>query len=140
MIESANQIIDKLKVHEQLDLNNAATGPQIKIRIQNKTADYTVVPQDSGTVFHNVGDTGAIVYTLPAPLLGLFFIFISGVDQSMTVNAATADTMITYNDVDADGVAFSTSSQKAGACLLVVGTGAYWLAVNLGTHTATVTT
>lgn len=85
-----------------------------------KTADYTVVASDSGTVFHTTGATAAVNFTLPAINTGPWhFIFINGADQNMTVTAATADTAVTYADLQADSVAFSTSSEKIGGAIEV---------------------
>ncbi len=142
MFKSANQEIDKIQLNTLIDLSQApGSGPRINLRVQNKTADYQVLNQDSGSIFTNVGDTDAIIYTLPAvPVKGMFFLFINSVDQNMTVNATTANQMRTFNDLDADGVAFSTTSEKIGAMLLVVGDGTYWNANKIGGNTMTVTT
>jgi len=116
-------------------------GAKIKVRVQIKTADYTVLHTDSGTIFCTVGDTGAIVFTLPVvPIKNEFFIFFQSVDQNMTVNAGAANTMRTKNDLDADGVVFSTGSNLIGACILVFGDGTYWNVAQLCTNTMTVTT
>lgn len=108
------------------------------LRTQNKTANYTVVSADSGTVFTNTGDTDAIVYTLPTPAAGLFFIFANTVNQNLTVQAATANTLITFNDTTADSVAFSTTNEKTGGILLVVCDGTSFIANKIGGNTLTV--
>lgn len=85
-----------------------------------KTADYTVVASDSGTIFHTTGATAAVNFTLPAISAGPFwFMFICGADQSLTVTSATADTIVTFNDLAADSVAFSTSGEKIGGTVEV---------------------
>jgi hypothetical protein len=85
-----------------------------------KTADYTVTAADSGTIFHTTGATAAVNFTLPAIGTGPFhFLFINGADQNMTVTAATADTAVTYNDLAADSVAFSTASELIGGTIEV---------------------
>jgi hypothetical protein len=86
-----------------------------------KTADYTVTKYDSGTIFHTTGATAAVTFTLPKISDGPFyFLFINGADVDMTVTAGTADTAITYNDLAADSVAFSTSSEKIGGAVEVI--------------------
>lgn len=86
-----------------------------------KTASYTVVKEDSGTLFHTTGATAAVVFTLPKISEGPFyFMFINGADQDMTVTAGTADTAVTFNDLAADSVAFSTSSEKIGGTVEVI--------------------
>lgn len=85
-----------------------------------KTADYTVTAADSGTIFHTTGATAAVNFTLPAISTGPFyFLFIAGADQNLTVTAETADTAVTYNDLTADSVAFSTASEKIGGAIEV---------------------
>jgi hypothetical protein len=142
MFQAANQWIKKLRLDELLDMSqNYASGPKILLRVQTKTADYTVTYADSGTFFTTHGDTGAIVFTLPAlPKKGVFFLFFQSVDQNMSVNSTSADQIKAYNDLDADGVTFITTSQKIAACTLIFGDGNFWNAVTLGAHTLTVTT
>lgn len=90
------------------------------LKMEAKTADYTCTAQDSGTIFHTTGATAAVNFTLPAISAGPFwFLFIAGADQNMTVTAETADTAVTYNDLAADSVAFSTSSEKIGGAIEV---------------------
>jgi hypothetical protein len=85
-----------------------------------KKADYQVLARNSGTVYTTIGATGAIVFTLPPITDGPFhFIFINGVDKSMSVNASTADTMLTMNDVAADGIQFNTTAERIGGMVEV---------------------
>lgn len=91
----------------------------LKRRVVGKAANYTVNPyvDRCGTVFTNKGATGGITFTLPAPnagLLGLWYRFKTVVDQDVTIATATADTMLSLNDLAADSLAISTSSQKIG--------------------------
>lgn len=123
------------------------------LNIVNKQANYTILPTDPcGTCFTNGGDNGAIVFTLPAPtvnLLGKWFLFhnIVTTEQDMTVATATADTMITKNDVAADSVAMSTTGEKIGGLAIAIcvdadGAGTYkWSVTGLSVgHTFTVAT
>ena len=113
-----------------------------KLRIQTKTADYTVLPSDSGTWFVTYGDTGAIVYTLPTvPTKGMFFYFFQSVDQDITISSAAANGIITFNDLDADSVIASTGSGKIGALFIVFADGNIWNAACISNGTTlTVTT
>jgi len=143
MYQGPNQWLQKLRLDKLLDLSkDAANGPQVLLRVQAKTADYTVLAQDSGTIFVTYGDTGAIVFTLPAvPTKGLFFLFFQSTDQNITINSAAANGIITFNDLDADGVAATTSSGKIGALFLVFADGNIWNAACLSVGTTmTVTT
>lgn len=142
MFQGPNQLLAKLKLNRLLDLrDDSGSGPKILLRIQTKTADYTCLATDSGTIFTTYGDTGAIVFTLPvAKIKGWFSIFVQSTDQSITVTNGTGDELITYNDVQADGVAFSTSSHKAGGCFLVFCDGNAYHAIAVSSHTLTVNT
>lgn len=138
MIHAAGSIFPAMAFEEgaPVDFQNAVS----KLRIQTKTADYTVLPSDSGTWFVTYGDGGAIIYTLPTvPTKGLFFWFFQSVSQDITINSAAADGIITFNDLDADGVA-STSNQ-AGSLFIVFADGNIWNAalISIG-HSLTVTT
>lgn len=83
--------------------------------MESKTAAYQVTKEDSGTIFHTTGATAAVTFTLPPITDGPFYFrFINGADIDMTVAAKVADTAVTYNDLNADSVAFSTSSEKIG--------------------------
>ncbi len=88
--------------------------------MEAKTASYTCTKYDSGTIFHTTGATAAVVFTLPQISDGPFwFMFINGADVDMTVTSAVADTEVTFNDLNADSVAFSTSSEKIGGVVEV---------------------
>lgn len=89
-------------------------------KIVAKTAAYTCTAADSGTIFTTTGATGSVTFTLPAISTGPWeFKFINGADQNMIVAAATADTMVTMNDLEADSVAFQQSSEKIGGTVEV---------------------
>lgn len=86
-----------------------------------KTAAYQVTKEDSGTIFHTTGATAAVNFTLPPITDGPFwFMFVCGADIGMTVTAKAADTAVTFNDLAADSVAFSTSSEMIGGVVEVI--------------------
>lgn len=89
-------------------------------RVRTVTADYTVTAADSGTMFVSRG-TGAVVFTLPTLLEALEFGFFNAVDYDMTVASATTGKLITFNDIAANSVAFSTSGEKIGGSLEILG-------------------
>lgn len=109
-----------------------------------KTASFTAVKADSGKIFLIVGATADVVVTLPPISDGPFmFRVINGSDVSLTLTAATADTAITYNDLAADSVAFSTGSEKIGGSFEVLcdGTNLFVLArISSSYQNVTVTT
>jgi hypothetical protein len=102
----------------------ASTG--FPVKQLNKTADYVIQVPDLSTgdlILTNYGAAGAVAVTLPTPvaaLVGTRVRFLGLVDQNITLVAPTADTLVTLNDVAADSIAASTSSQKIGAVLEAV--------------------
>lgn len=109
---------------------------RLERRMVAKTADYTVNPlvDRAGTVFTTRGAAGAVIFTLPSlssgQYIGYFVEFQNLVDQDMTIAAPAVDTLITVNDLAADSVIFSTSSQKIGARALAQWDGTAWVVVN----------
>jgi hypothetical protein len=82
---------------------------------ETKAASFTATAADSGKVFLIIGATAAVNVTLPAIDTGPFhFRVINCSDQSLTLTSVVADTIITFNDLNADSVAFSTSGEKIG--------------------------
>lgn len=85
---------------------------------------------------------GAVAITLPAngapPGAQIHFINIGSNNCAPTVSAATAETLITVNNQGADSVTYGTG-HRIGSHLMCISTGTYWVAVNLGSTTLTVT-
>jgi glucosamine 6-phosphate synthetase-like amidotransferase/phosphosugar isomerase protein len=132
--QGASLWIKKLKFQSGglLDLGNAKQ----LLRIQVKTADYTVTEADSGSWFTTTGDANAINFTLPTNAKsGLHYYFIQSVDQDLTVTAGTADTLITFNDLAADSVAASTANEQIGAFIMVVANGTSFHAATISNGT-----
>lgn len=99
-----------LNAYDQIE--NMAWTP--KVAALTGTAQ-TLTASQSGTIFHNVGLTASITVTLPAIADGPFYFkILQGAGYSIVVTAATADTIITFNDAAADSVTFSTSSEIIG--------------------------
>ena len=119
----------------------AVTGElsKFKVKITAKTGNYTVTAAETGTIFIANG-TGAITFTLPTAADGLFYLFVNKADQNMTITYGTNDKIVTFNDAAADSVAYSTASEKIGACALAFSDGTNWYVINLSTNTATVAT
>lgn len=97
-----------------------------------KTASYTVLPSDPcGTLFTNRGAAGAVTFTLPAVtavVAGTFYYFCGLVAQDLIVAPPVADTLITFNELDADSVACSTAGGEIGALIKVINDGTSWIA------------
>src|SRR5689334_11253415 len=84
------------------------------------SGNYTIKPpaDSAGTIFTNRDATGAITITLPTPtraLLGFQYYIKGVVDQSVTVQTATAGTLVALNGTTFSSIAFSTAGQKIGA-------------------------
>ena len=86
----------------------------IRRRISAKTANYTILEGESGTVFTNGGAGGEVVFTLPTPASGLFYYVIAVAAQNVVVKPPTADTMMCFNDIAADQIAFNTANEIVG--------------------------
>ena len=141
MYESSDQALNKLDVKVRLDLNNGSTGPQILARVQRlTTATKTMTVQDSGTYLF-CAYAGATTVTLPTTLLsGWHAWFIQSVDQDLTVAAGAIDTLVTFNDLEADSVAYSTTSNQIGQMIFVICDGVKYHAFDVTKGTFTVNT
>lgn len=72
-------------------LANVGAVPGSAVAVTAKTADYTVLAGDSGTVFTNTGASGTVVFTLPAsPTAGLWYEFHITAAQSVDIKTGTA--------------------------------------------------
>ena len=112
--------------------------------VENKTADYTITTKDFGKLLTNNGAAGAVNFTLPAAaaaLIGSWVKIAVVTDQTVTITSNPIDTLIAFNDIAADSIAFSTAAEKVGNVVLCTCVSATkWLAeVNLGAETATPT-
>jgi hypothetical protein len=86
--------------------------------------------------------SGTAAGTLPAngAAAGSWFEVLILTDNTVTISAATADTLIVDGDTQADSVAFSTASHKIGSAVMFVSNGSFWIAINLGSTTMTIAT
>lgn len=58
-----------------------------------KTANYSILAADSGTLFANTGATGTVTFTLPTAAAGLSFMFYTDAAQALTVTAGASTTI-----------------------------------------------
>lgn len=122
----------------QFDAENTSDR---RCKVVAKTADYTVTASDMGKIFTTRGATGAVTFTLPAAstqLQGAVVEFYNVADQNMTVAGADEE-LVAFNDLTADSIAYSTSSEKIGGGFRAVCDGTSWIVVPLATETQTVT-
>ena len=113
----------------------------IRPAITVKTSSYSVLATDMGKTFTTRGASGAVTFTLPAAssaLSGAEVKFFNVADQNMLVAGADEE-IVCFNDLTADSIAFSTSSEKIGGGILAVCDGASWICVPLATEAQTVT-
>jgi hypothetical protein len=66
-----------------------------------------------------------VIFTLPGLCAGWWAIFIAGAAQNLTVTNAVADTLITFADVTADGLAID-ANQPGNAILVTCDGTAYF--------------
>ncbi len=125
-VKGANLIGLDLNARNQMSVNfmfddsvigtygNALPAP---IRQVTKTADYTVVASDNGTLFDNTGALGAVIITLPTltPNFSCGILVTAG--QNFTVSSAAGNDIIAFNDATASTVGFTTGGALIGGYL-----------------------
>lgn len=124
-----------------VDGNGVISNIAFYPKFRTKTADYTVLVEESGSIFVTTGATAAVNFTLPAISDGPWtFKFINGADVNMTVTAETADTLVVDNDLAADSIGFETATELIGGCIEVFCDGTSVFAIpHLQTEDATLT-
>ncbi len=100
--------------------------PMRKMRLINKTASYTVLRGESGSMFTTRGAGVAVQFTLPALEDGLFFYFFCAANQNLNVAAAVAGEVIAFNDDTANIVHYNTLNEKVGGGFLLICDGTKW--------------
>lgn len=122
----------------------SAPYPNLYRVISAKTTDYRMVPEDIGKIFTHRGAGGAVVLTLPITTdiqVGWNVrVFAADLTQTLTVQCHNSlDVITTFNDLTADSVALSTSSEIAGGAFEFVWDGTGWLCFMMTEETQTVT-
>lgn len=126
--------------NDQLELDAAILGEHRMLTPQTETADKTLVEADSGKIFDNTGDAGAIIFTLPAvTLTGWHAWFFCVVDENFNITSAEGDNMVLDDDALADSIGFQTTTEQIGNSVYVISDGAKWLvAVSLANEDVTI--
>lgn len=112
-----------------------------RMKVEAKTASYTITTADLGKLFTNRGDTDAITFTLPAAAStpsGSWVKFLAVADFSLAVAGATGE-LVVFNDAAANSIAMATASEIIGGGFEAICDGTSWLVYPLGTETQTVT-
>jgi len=94
--------------------------------VRSETTDTatTVTPDDSGTLFVNLG-TSTHTYTLPAVAdgAGKIFTFFNG---DGTATMAVASTAANFKVDDLTGTTCTSTTTAIGDCIIVIGDGTYY--------------
>jgi hypothetical protein len=137
-------IADSLRVGGEVTFNGGFTANGASLQKFGTVAAYSdsslaVTSSYYGKTIVNTYN-GAQFFTLPAPAagtVGAYFYVIQNIDQNITIKGASADQIVATNNLVADNIAYTTSSQKIGACVLIYGISATkWAAINLSTANA----
>jgi hypothetical protein len=103
-----------------------------------KTADYTVLATESGTIFTTLGNAADIEFTLPTAATGLNDMFVNYVNYVLLITAGPADTVVAHNNAAADGVSATQDTEQIGCGFKMICDGTYWYALPIfGTEDAT---
>jgi hypothetical protein len=98
-----------------------------RMQVIAKASTATLTAAESGSVITTEGAGGAIILTTPAVAAGLHYWIVNAEDQDLTITAGGTDTMVTFNDVEADSVAYATSNEKVGGGAFIVSDGTKWM-------------
>ncbi len=129
--------------HENImRLWNAAVtlgGLRPRFKIIAKTSDYTVTPNEFGSVFTTRGAAAAVTFTLPAAgstNKGDWVLFTNVADYNMVVSGAD-EGLVVFNNLTADNIGFGTPSELIGGTLLAISDGTSWIVLPLASETQT---
>lgn len=87
-----------------------------------KTANYSVLVSDNGTIFTNAGAVGAVTFTLPAIADGLNYGFYVDADQSVTISSNEGSNVIAPGNASASNVAFTMPGRRIGGYVRIFST------------------
>lgn len=115
------------------------TQPATSWPVEAFTGDDTLTTAESGKVCTNTGASGAVILTLPAATgSGVWFYIVVTVAQSITLEPADADDVITVNASTSTADTGNVSANTVGRALLVVDTEANrWVGLPAGAWTVT---
>jgi hypothetical protein len=112
--------------------------------VLTKTADYTILESDHGTIIDNLGATAAVILTLPAlaniPDGWWVRAFNATLTQDLTVASnGSLDNIVVLNDIAADSVKWGTANERAGGGFEFVKRGTKWFCFLMAHETQTPT-
>lgn len=94
-------------------------GPQPYQTEVAKTASYTVLAADSGTLFTNAGASGAITFTLPTRAANLQYWFYVVAEQNVTISSAAGSDIVAHGNATASNIIFNVPGHRIGAKISV---------------------
>lgn len=113
---------------------NNAYGNSVGVplyRIQAKTAAYTILENELGTIFTNTAATASVTLTLPAitnlPAGWWCGVYVTDNDGIVLASNGSADNIVAKNDAAADSITMTTNSLAIGNSVMVVFDGTKWL-------------
>jgi hypothetical protein len=112
-----------------LDVYQRIPNIQSTANLVALTANYTMLPTDSGNIFTTLGATGAVTLTLPAVAssAGMWCEFFNAVDQSCAVSAPSG-TMVYDGNAGITTLTWGTGSHKIGGAARFYCDGTKWYA------------
>jgi hypothetical protein len=87
----------------------------------------TVTPDHFGSVIFNSADVLAATLPTPIPAFNGAWVKFLNVDDTITIDCATADLLVVFNDATADSIETTTASHIVGNAYTALCTGAKWL-------------
>ncbi len=94
-----------------------------KLNVLTKTADYTLLTADSGSLITNTGATGTVVISLPAATVGLHYRFQNRAAQALRIDPNGSEVIANNTVNSADGGAgkyIGTATTAVGASIHLV--------------------
>jgi hypothetical protein len=124
-------LLETLNVTEELMVGGPATFKRTTL-IEDATASRVCTSADYGkTICFDYA--GAVAVTLPAngaPAGSYIDMIVDGANTTiLTVSAASANTLITFNDATATSLAYSTTAHRIGGMLRFISNGTYWVGI-----------
>lgn len=115
------------------------TQPSTSWPVEAFTGDDTLTAAESGKVCTNTGTSGAVILTLPAATgSGVWFYIMVTVAQTITLEPADADDVITVNASTSTANTGTVSANTVGRTLLIVDAEANrWVGLPAGAWTVT---
>lgn len=106
-----------------------------KRQLQDKTASYTVLVTESNGVLTNTGAAGAITYTLPTPVVGLSYTFITGAAQVLNITTTTpaSEEIIDAGTADANDILASAATRGISVTVVAISSTSWVIISKTGT-------